>query len=230
MISKAKLAASLVLAVSATMANAATYSVQAEFNEPMTMMGGTVGNTLFSGTFDWDGTTFSNFAGTMNSSMASMVQDINLTYDLSTTMSGSIVTAAVFLKNTTDVFYGGGFTTGGVWKFGGRNGANATGTPDGNVENNNAYFLFSFDSSTMTGITNSIVYGDCTANGLMVTNKCMTGSSLGGTMGATPLSLSIAAAPVPVPAAIWLLGSALAGMGLFGRRQNVGGLKAPQVA
>ncbi|MGZ8218772.1 VPLPA-CTERM sorting domain-containing protein [Methylomagnum sp.] len=35
-------------------------------------------------------------------------------------------------------------------------------------------------------------------------------------------SLSITTAPVPVPAAIWLFGSALAGMGVIGRRKNQG--------
>ncbi len=62
---KTKLAASLLLAASASMAQASTYSVTGDFLETMT--NGV--DTVFKGTFDWDGTTISNFTGTMNESM-----------------------------------------------------------------------------------------------------------------------------------------------------------------
>ena len=172
-----------------------TYNVEAVFNEPMKLGGGTVGDTLFSGQFEWDSTTdtLSSFMGVMNSSMVSMVQDISLTYNLDTAVVGNIVTASVFKDNTTDVFDGGGYVKGDFRT----NGAE------------NAYFSFSFDKNTMMGDVDSIVYADCTATGMMGT-ACMTGHSLGGTMMARPSSLTISA--VPVPAAVWLFGSALLGM------------------
>lgn len=66
---KTKLAAAMVLAASASVAHAATYSVSALFNEPMINGSNTAGDTYFKGTFDWDGTSVSNFSGTMNESM-----------------------------------------------------------------------------------------------------------------------------------------------------------------
>lgn len=54
---------------------------------------------------------------------------------------------------------------------------------------------------------------------------CMTGSNYSGpnpgsnARGMT-FSVSAAAAPVPIPAGVWLFGSALAGMGWFGRRKS----------
>lgn len=60
-----KLAAVALVLGSASSAQAATYSVDGVFYETMT--NGV--NTEFHGTFDWDGTTVSNFTGTMNESM-----------------------------------------------------------------------------------------------------------------------------------------------------------------
>lgn len=238
---KSKLAVAALMVGSISMAQATTYNLDAEFVEPMTMMGGTVGNTLFSGTFDWDGANLSNFSGMMNSSMDTMVLDISLMYDLSTNIAGNIVTATVFKENTTDTFWGGGYNTGETRRYGGLSGpleavggSNpqgdvAIGTWDGNVANENAYFTFAFDSSTMMVDIASMVYSDCTADGLMQDEVCMTGRTMGsngipgaGTMMASPLSASISeVSAVPVPAAAWLFGGAL--MSLFGanRRKNV---------
>jgi hypothetical protein len=222
---KSKIVVALLLAASASMAQAAMYSVQGEFTEPMTIMGGTVGNTIFSGTFDWDGTSLSNFKGLMNSSMASMTQNLNLMYNpVAAAVSGSTVTATAFLVNTNNVFWGGGYKTGDTKKYGGIK----NGVSDGKVANENAYFTFSFDSTTMAGITSSMVYGDCTAAGLMPAggSTCMTGRAKdsngipgAGTMGATPLSLAVTA--VPIPAAVWLFGSALVGLLGVNRRKQV---------
>ena len=121
-----------------------------------------------------------------------------------------------------EVFAGGGYATGGMYKFG-SNGNMGSPNDAPNVANENAYFSFSFDTVGMMADISSMVYGDCTAEGLMMMGQvCMTGSSLGGTMGATPLALSISeVSAVPVPAAAWLFGGAL--MSLFGanRRKNV---------
>jgi len=219
---KTKLAASLLMVGSVSMAQATTYTVSAVFNEPMKMSGGTVGDTIFDGTFDWDGMAVSNASGMMNSSMASMNQDISLGGSTGTTVwsqTGSTVTVSVFKNlNDTNVFWGGGYATGDFRRYGG---LDTAGNWDGNTPNANAYMTFSFDTTTMSGILADMVYGDCTANGLMMGETCMTGHSAGGTMMATPLSLSIAASPVPVPAAAWLFGGAL--MSLFGanRRKKV---------
>lgn len=62
---KTKLAVSLVLAASTSIAQATTYTVEADFYETMT--NGI--DTFFSGSFDWNGTTVSNFTGRMNESM-----------------------------------------------------------------------------------------------------------------------------------------------------------------
>ena len=240
---KTKLAAGIIMLASISAANATTYNLEAEILEPMTMMGGTVGNTIFSGSFDWDNGTssFSNFSGMMNSSMDSMVQDISLMYSLATSITATTVTATVFKENTTDTFWGGGFNTGETRRYGGLSGpleetggSNpqddvAAGTWDGNVANENAYFTFSFERSNMMVNIADMVYGDCTADGLMQDEVCMTGRTMGsngipgaGTMMATPLSASISeVSAVPVPAAAWLFGGAL--VSLFGanRRKNV---------
>lgn len=211
------LAASFLLFASVPMAEAAvtTYSVEGVLFEPMTQNAG--GNTVFSGTFDWDASTntLSHLMGVMNSSMVSATQDLSLMYNLATSIDvNGIVTASVFKENTVNVFAGGGYTTGNLWKYG-TTGVPMMGVPaDGNVANQNAYFSFSFDSATMSGLVDSIVYGDCTANGLMMNGQmCMTGHSAGGTMNATPLSLSISqVSAVPLPAAVWLFASALTGL------------------
>jgi len=188
-------------------ANSLHYQIEGVFYEPMTQNSG--GNTVFTGEFDWDGQlkTMSNLHGVMNSSMFSAVQDITLDYFLAFNIDNTgIATAAVFKENSLDVFNGGGYAKGDYWRYG---------QFDGNVPNENAYFAFSFDTASMSALTNSIEYADCTKNGMMGPS-CMTGHSLGGTMNATPLSLTITA--VPVPAAFWLLGSSLLALLGFGRR------------
>lgn len=61
---KTKLAVAIALACSASLAQAATYDVAANFYD-----GSIQGRTLFNGSFDWDGTTVSNFHGLLESSM-----------------------------------------------------------------------------------------------------------------------------------------------------------------
>jgi hypothetical protein len=61
---KTKLAGSLMLFASASMAQAAIYNVNAVFYD-----GGMQGVTVFDGSFDWDGTSVSNFSGQLSESM-----------------------------------------------------------------------------------------------------------------------------------------------------------------
>jgi len=218
--------ASILMIINVSMAQATTlsYNVTGVFHEPQTQPR----DTIFNGSFDWDGSVVSNLHGSMNSSMYE-TDNINpipnfsfplmeLNYQLSQSIVGDMVTATVFLKNTTDVFSGGGYVTGDALRYGN---SPAFGLPaDGNSPNDNAYFSFAFDKTSMAGILDEMVYADCTAGGMMG-QFCMTGFGgvldgtashpMGaGSMGAYASSLTISA--VPVPAAAWLFGTALAGL------------------
>ena len=61
---KTRVAAAIVLACSASLAQATTYNVSAVFAD-----GGVQDVTLFNGSFDWNGTTVSNFQGLLSGSM-----------------------------------------------------------------------------------------------------------------------------------------------------------------
>jgi len=215
-----------IVTVPVTQASSVTYNVEGAFYEPQTQ--GLGGDTVFKGTFNWDGSVVSNLHGTMNSSM--YITDninpdynqtfplMNLNYQLAESIDGDIVTATVFLENTTEVFsgtFGGGYEAGGILRYG--HGSVFGLQPDGNTPNDNAYFTFSFDKTTMVGILEEMVYADCTAGGMMH-ESCMTGHSIAkvgysGTMSAVPSSINISqVSAVPVPAAVWLFGSAFLGM------------------
>jgi len=200
-------------------ASVVTYNITGEFVEPVAKH-----NTIFNGSFEWDGSSISSFYGTMNSSMydtnninpvpGDSFPLINLgsMFVQSTGVDGKTITASVFKENSSNVFWGGGYQTGDAIKLGETQNVPGIGVfPDSFDENDNAYFSFSFDKTTIVGLLDSIVYGDCTPGGMMG-KICMTGHNLpgGGTMAATPLSLEISA--VPVPAAVWLFGSSLLGM------------------
>ncbi|MCK9607318.1 MAG: hypothetical protein M0R33_12825 [Methylomonas sp.] len=249
---KTRLSAAIVLATSASMAQASVYNVSATFTD-----GGMQGETVFNGSFDWDGTTVSNFSGLLSESMFGWngtafdsngssaggmngaaystnvyakpggyaLNDaplLNLTHQLVSSTSGNLVTVTSFLQNSTDVVTGGGY--------------DVTVTPmaygtmgDGNIRNYNAFFTLVFDSTNLTDTSataDQIVYGDMTALGLMgpmlTGSMGMTAFSGGGSMGGAPLSLSISeVAPVPVPAAGWLFGSALLSLLGASRRKSV---------
>jgi hypothetical protein len=248
MSTKNKLGLALMLSACASLAQAATYNVSAVFSD-----GGTQGKTTFTGSFDWDGTTVSNFQGYLSESMWGWNANLNdfhskgaagtacmgagmgmcagsydnlvsnnpgtvageaplrrLTNQLVDTSSGNQQTVTTFLQNSTDVVMGGGYDVQGTsMKFG----------------NNNAFFTLVFDKTNPSDTTltsNLMVYGDMTPLALMgpmlTGSMGMTGLNGGGAMGGAPWSLSITA--VPVPAAVWLFGSALAGMGIIGRRKD----------
>jgi len=188
------------LVTCAQMAQAALYDVTGVFYEPTAAY-----DTIFTGTFDWDATTntLSGLQGSMNASMYTDVPGYNLNNQLAFSIDGSgNVVASVFKENSMDVFFGGGYTTGDTMKLG------AMSSADGFTPNENVYFTLAFNADTMLGNVDQMVYGDCAPTGLMgpmmTGNMCMTGHATGGTMGATPLSLSITPSAVPVPAAVSL--------------------------
>ncbi len=208
----------------AQMAQAATYDVTGVFYEPTA----TAGHTTFTGTFDWDGAILSNLQGTMNASMTpNMFYPTEQFYTLTNQLAFSYndttgdVIASVFKENSRDVFFGGGYTTGGTMKLGAMDGM------DGFLPNENVYFTLAFNVNSMDNIDqmyiDQMVYGDCAPPGLMgpmeTGDMCMTGHLAGGTMGATPLSLNITPSAVPVPAAVWLFGSGLLGLVGVARRK-----------
>jgi len=206
----------IIISIPIAQASVVTYNIAGVFHEPQTQPL----DTVFNGSFDWDGATVSNLHGTMNSSMydtddvtpdfSGSFPLIYLNNQLAQSIEGNIVTATVFNVNTTDVFFDGGYVAGDTVRYGGT----FFGNNDGNQPNENAYFSFAFDKTTMAGVLDEMVYADCTAGGMMG-QFCMTGHSIAkvgfaGTMAAVPASLTISA--VPVPAAVWLFGSALLGM------------------
>jgi len=207
--------------ISSAQANLVTYSVEGVFFEPNTQPN----NTVFTGTFDWDGSTLSNLNGMMNSSMmiSEATPNLSLANNLITSQSGSIVTASIFLINDSAVFMTGGYDAA-EHAFPSFPSQGMAPSPNPKT----AYFTFSFDTTggmvAPTGLTSTMQYGDCTADGMM-SASCMTGfgiastgsNTLNGTMGGYASSLNISA--VPVPAAVWLFGSALAGLIGFSRKR-----------
>lgn len=157
---------------------------------------------------------------------------LNLTHQLASSTSGSMVSVSTFLQNSTDVVAGGGYDVVSA------DNALAYGDPTNANRNYNAFFTLTFDSSNITSTTatvNDLVYGDETSLGMMgpmltgwvgmtgyygVTN----GGGNGGSMGGLPESLTItevsagAPAAVPVPGAVWLFGSAV--LGLLGSKRR----------
>jgi len=222
----------IVLSVFAIYANASEvtrYKVTGVFFEPNTQPN----NTVFNGEFDWNGTTVSNLHGTMNSSMYDTDNAhpdytrsyplIHLDYQLAQSVNGNNVTVSVFKENTTNTFSGGGYQ---IAKNNSKGLIDVRyGYQDGNSTIENAFFTFEFDKTNMRGNPDNMIYADCTPGGMMGI-YCMTGykqadygdgwGTHGGSMGGVPWSLTITA--VPVPAAIWLLGSSLLALLGFGRR------------
>jgi hypothetical protein len=248
---KTKLAASLLLAASTSMAHAATttYNIAADIFEPTAA----AGDTTFHLSMGWDGTSITSLTGTMNSSMFSAVEDINLNGFVQqgayTDVNGHNWVIATVYKNANSSIFApakAGQTTVGLGAQGpsfvfGPN-ARKTATIDTTLEvdhliTQNAFASFAFDPTNPTnGNLWLTSYGDCTANGMMMA-VCMTGHAAPGfndgtapnypavgTMGAYPSTLTITAASVaavPVPAAAWLFGGALMSLLGVSRRKNV---------
>ncbi len=222
-----------------TIAEASVYNVSARFSD-----GGVQGETLFNGQFDWDGSNLSNFSGSLTQAMWAWDElkgeyasgsdsagnigappVLNLMYQLdaiSAPDADGDITASLFLLNDTNVFMNGGYTTGHSMKYG---------FFDGNSPNENAYFTLVFnaaDPANTTTALDKIVYGDATPFGLMgplltgplaMTGHSNTIAGTYGSMGGMPTDLNISA--VPVPTAVWLFGTAIAGLLGVSRKRNI---------
>ena len=191
-----------------------TYNIAERFNQ-VVYASTPDRDTYFYGSFSFDDVTHtvSNLQGYLSQAMkgtdyASQTKRF-LGYQLSSvydaTLGGFLV--STFYQNSTNVFSGGGFATGGKATFG----------------NQNAYVtIFVNASNPLAALTPAqdykLAYGDCTTGSLMGTSTCMTGwltdtGVKGGTMkGVDQITQNITAA-VPEPETYAML---LAGLGLMG--------------
>ncbi len=205
-------------AAQAAHAGITTYNVTETFNQVVYDASNPTWDTLFTGSFDFDSDTqtVSKLQGMLSEAMTGNTQSVALNYQLSSVsdgMGGLLV--SVFAQNTTDVFAGGGFVTGGKNTFG----------------NYNAYVTIDVPLADPTAALSvaqiaKLAYADCAAGGLMPMMKppeqrtvCMTGyvgteaDLSGGTMqGTYPITQTITAA-VPEAETYGLL---LVGLGLVG--------------
>lgn len=222
------LASALALAGMAQNASAqvSTYNVTERFNQ-IVYNGTPDRDTYFAGSFSFDAAsqTVSNLQGYLSQAMtgvdyASQAKRF-LTYQLSSvavdTNGDSIndgLLVSTFFQNSTDVFSGGGFTTGSKMQYG----------------NQNAYvtiFVNLLDpTAALTSAQNhKLAYGDCTTGSLMgAMGTCMTGwltptGGVGGTMkGVDQITQTVTAVPEPETYAMLLAGLGL--MGTIARRRR----------
>ncbi len=204
--------------VQASQAAIITYNVTQTYNQVVYDATHPDWDTVFTGTFtfDTDTLTVSDLSGSLSQAMSGNTTFVSLDYQLSSVsdgMGGLLVSA--FAQDSTDVFLGGGFATGGTTTYG----------------NNNAYVTVAVNlTDPTTPLTqdqiNLLAYADCTPGGLMRNTICMTGwvdpsqaDMSGGTMqGTYPITQTVSA--VPVPAAVWLFGSGLIGIAGVARRHR----------
>lgn len=222
-------AAALAMSLSLPAAEAAvtTYSVTQTYNQVVYDASHPDWDTIFTGTFTYDdlSQTVGNLQGSLTEAMTGNTLSVPLVHQLSSVsdgMGGLLV--SVFALESTDVFAGGGFATGGRYTFG----------------NFNAYVTIDVSLSDPTAALDEarigkLAYADCAAGGLMPMNLppeertvCMTGwqdptrsPPAGGTMkGTWPITQTIApVATVPLPAGCALLLSALGLSGALARRR-----------
>jgi hypothetical protein len=212
-----------------------TYNVFERFYEPDTQPN----DSIFIGTFDYDSATHavSNLKGILSESMTGTSTGypndtmtwLSLNNQLvswhDATLGGTF--AATFKNTNTNTFstmLGGdgwspqaGVAVGGIYY----------GFPVAASNPGNAYALIFVPDNPLAALTQAqidkLAYADCAPGGMMGA-VCMTGTTVAGygdvgTMDGYPLEQVItAAAPVPIPAGLWLLGSGL--LGLFGVRRK----------
>lgn len=209
-------AVALFAATPAAHAAVTTYTVTQTYNQVVYDLSNPTWDTIFTGTFQYDDTTgtITGVTGSLSQAMTGNTSFRDLSYQLSsvydTTLGGQVI--SVFHQDSTDVFDGGGFATGGRLTYG----------------NENAYVsIFVPDADPTAALTQAqtgaLAYGDCTPGSLMgmTGSVCMTGwvaddngtPVAGGTMrGTFPVSQTITAA-VPEPETYAMM---LAGLGLVG--------------
>ncbi len=181
-------------------------------------------DTIFTGSFDFDEHThtISNLTGSLSQAMTGNTVFRQLTYQKSSVydagLGGWLVSS--FYQDSTDVFQGGGFATGGIKEIG----------------NQNAYVtIFVNPDNPLAALSqaqiNKLAYGDCTTGSLMGmgmgAKTCMTGwvkdtngvLGPGGTMqGTYPVTQTITAVPEPETYAMLMAGLGL--MGFIARRRR----------
>lgn len=216
-------ALSAIAASHSAQANVTTYNVTERFNQ-VVYSSTPDRDTYFTGTFDFDSATgtVSNLKGYLSQAMTNADPALQSTryldYQLSSiydpALGGLLVTS--FYQNSTDVFQGGGFATGGKIQFGNQN-AYAT-----------IFVNLADPTAALTPAQNyKLAYGDCTTGSLMGgMGTCMTGwlsatGTTGGTMrGVDQISQTITAA-VPEPESYAMFVAGLGLMGFVARRRRI---------
>ncbi|MBL8489196.1 MAG: hypothetical protein JNM82_00260, partial [Rhodocyclaceae bacterium] len=214
-------AIALAFASSAANAHEIVYNVTQTYNQVVYDASHPTWDTMFTGSFTYDphaapADRVSLLTGDLTQAMTGNAVSRHLGYQLSSVYDAGLggLLVSVFYKNTTDVFQGGGFATGGMKEYG----------------NQNAYVTIFVNTMDPTAALtqpqiDKLAYGDCTDGSLMGmgmgAKTCMTGwvkytggiAGPGGTMrGTFPIEQTITAA-VPEPETYALM---LAGLGLTG--------------
>ena len=168
------------------------FNLTATFFEPDTQPN----DTIFTGSFTLNSTrqSVSNLSGALTQSMTGPpMTTVPLVYQLSSVNDGQGgLLVSSFALNTTNVFAGGGFPTGSEGLYYGWPKAPNPGAPGGV---GNSYVTIYVNPSDPVAVLNKtqinkLVYGDCSAGGMMG-DTCMTGYVGWGTMGGYPVAQTI---------------------------------------